>query len=183
MLFKIGRKLSTSGAISSVYEIYDPPFIIKILFFIIGFNFENKKNNKVEKIQQEKPYVRNSPYSKVLPKSEIKTLLKHRPKSGILSIGRVPTNSINSLKKLALELAWPVFADITSGLRLGEDCPNRITYYDQLLIEGLYPWEWDFEAIWHIGFPPTSKRWLTHWEKNPASQMVWIADHAERHDQ
>jgi ubiquinone biosynthesis protein len=45
MLFKIGRKLSTSGAISSVYEIYDPPFIIKILFFIIGFNFENKKNN------------------------------------------------------------------------------------------------------------------------------------------
>jgi len=45
MLFKIGRKLSTSGAISSVYEIYDPPFIIKILFFIIGFNFGNKKNN------------------------------------------------------------------------------------------------------------------------------------------
>ena len=45
MLFKIGRKLSTSGAISSVYEIYDPPFIIKILFFVIGFNFGNKKNN------------------------------------------------------------------------------------------------------------------------------------------
>ena len=76
-----------------------------------------------------------------------------------------------------------MFADITSGLRLGKDCPNRITYYDQLLIEGLYPKEWDFEAIWHIGFPPTSKRWLSQWEKNPASQMVWIADHAERHDQ
>ena len=45
MLFKIGRKLSTSGAISSVYEIYDPPFIIKILFLVIGFNFRNKKNN------------------------------------------------------------------------------------------------------------------------------------------
>ena len=45
MLFKIGRKLSTSGAISSVYEIYDPPFIIKILFFVIGFKFGNKKNN------------------------------------------------------------------------------------------------------------------------------------------
>ncbi len=45
MLFKIGRKLSTSGAISSVYEIYDPPIIIKILFFVIGFNFGNKNNN------------------------------------------------------------------------------------------------------------------------------------------
>jgi len=45
MLFKIGRKLSTSGAISSVYEIYEPSIIIKMLFFIIGFNFGNKKDN------------------------------------------------------------------------------------------------------------------------------------------
>ena len=45
MLFKIGRKLSTSGAISSVYEIYNPPIIIKILFFVIGFSFGNKNNN------------------------------------------------------------------------------------------------------------------------------------------
>ena len=43
MLFKIGRKLSTSGAISSIYEIYNPPIGIKILFFIIGFNFKRKK--------------------------------------------------------------------------------------------------------------------------------------------
>ena len=43
MLFKIGRKLSTSGAISSIYEIYNPPFAIKILFLVIGFSFENKK--------------------------------------------------------------------------------------------------------------------------------------------
>ena len=45
MLFTIGRKLATSGALSSVYEIYNPPITIKVLFFIIGFNFENKKTN------------------------------------------------------------------------------------------------------------------------------------------
>ena len=45
MLFKIGRKFSTSGAISSIYEIYNPPIAIKILFLIIGFNFKIKKNN------------------------------------------------------------------------------------------------------------------------------------------
>ena len=44
MLFKIGRKFSTSGAISSIYEIYNPPIVIKILFFIIGFSTESKKN-------------------------------------------------------------------------------------------------------------------------------------------
>jgi ubiquinone biosynthesis protein len=43
MLFKIGRKLSSSGAISSVYQIYNPPISIKMLFYIIGFNFKNKK--------------------------------------------------------------------------------------------------------------------------------------------
>jgi len=43
MLFKIGRKLSTSGAITSIYEIYEPSVIIKIFFFIIGFNFKDKK--------------------------------------------------------------------------------------------------------------------------------------------
>ena len=45
MLFKIGRKLSTSGAISSIYEIYNPPIGIKILFIVIGFNLREKKIN------------------------------------------------------------------------------------------------------------------------------------------
>ena len=46
MLFKIGRKLSTSGAISSFYEIYNPPITIRILFFVIGLNLGNNKNNQ-----------------------------------------------------------------------------------------------------------------------------------------
>jgi len=46
MLFKIGRKLSTSGAISSFYEIYSPPITIKIFFFIIGFSFKDKKSTE-----------------------------------------------------------------------------------------------------------------------------------------
>ena len=46
MLFKISRKLSDSGAISSVYEIYNPPIAVKIFFFVIGFNFKEKNNDK-----------------------------------------------------------------------------------------------------------------------------------------
>jgi len=45
MLFKIGRKLTTSGAINSIYEIYKPPLAIKIMFFIIGFSFKTNQNN------------------------------------------------------------------------------------------------------------------------------------------
>ena len=43
VLFKIGRKLSSSGTISSIYEIYNPPILIKIFFFIIGLSFNNKR--------------------------------------------------------------------------------------------------------------------------------------------
>ena len=146
-------------------------------------NDENKTISKIDKIVGQKLYVRNTTFNKILPNHEINDLLKNRPVSGILSIGRVPTDSLDSLRKLAEELAWPVFADVTSGLRLGDNCPNRITYYDQLLIEDLDAIDSVIEAVWHIGFPPTSKRWLTHWENNPAAQMVWIADHPERHDQ
>ena len=46
MLFKIGRRLSASGAISSIYAIYQPPISVKILFFIIGFNLKNEEKNK-----------------------------------------------------------------------------------------------------------------------------------------
>jgi ubiquinone biosynthesis protein len=45
MLFKIGRKLTTSGAISSIYEIHEPPALIKAIFFIIGFSFQEKKSD------------------------------------------------------------------------------------------------------------------------------------------
>jgi len=147
---------------------------------------EKNKNKKIKETSQyslKKTYVRFSTSEhNSLPSNDIKELLKYRPESGILSIGRVPRESLSYIRALAKELAWPVFADITSGLRLGDNCPNRITFYDQLLLENLKSDKLGIDAIWHIGFPPTSKRWLEFWEKTPPSQMVWIADHSERHD-
>jgi len=48
LLFKIGRNLSTSGAISSIYEIYDPPILLKFFFTLIGLGSrDNQKNNNL----------------------------------------------------------------------------------------------------------------------------------------
>jgi len=146
-------------------------------------NIESEKSKDLQMMQETKNNFHFAVPRKILPKEEILELIKNRPESGILSIGRVPSDSLESLRKLAKELAWPVFADVTSGLRLGSNCPNRITYYDQLLNDDLISSNLEIEAVWHIGFPPTSKRWLTCWETSPALQMVWIADHSERHDQ
>ena len=47
-LFRIGRKLATSGAISSISEIYNIPISIKFIFYIFGFNI--KKSNEIKNI-------------------------------------------------------------------------------------------------------------------------------------
>ena len=44
MLFKIGRKLALSGAVSSISKFYDIPITIKFMFDILGFSF-NKTDN------------------------------------------------------------------------------------------------------------------------------------------
>jgi len=46
LLFKIGRKLAKSGAINSISEIYSPPTLIKIFFFILGFSLKNEEQKK-----------------------------------------------------------------------------------------------------------------------------------------
>ncbi len=48
LLFGIGRKLSKSGTINSIFELYNPPILIKVFFFILGFNLKNKTNLKNE---------------------------------------------------------------------------------------------------------------------------------------
>ena len=52
-LIKIARKLSTSGAIDTVNQIYNLPFVINIFFDIISIGstkkvFNNKKKNTVK---------------------------------------------------------------------------------------------------------------------------------------
>ena len=183
--FKVEALLSTiDHAISKTYRPLPGPVHLNLPFREPFFEKTESTNSAgFEKIAGQKTYIRNTNFRKSLSNEAINDLLKKRPESGILSIGRVPDDSLDSLRELAKELAWPVFADVTSGLRLSENCPNRITYYDQLLLEHFDSAKLKIDAVWHIGFPPTSKRWLTFWEENPVEQMVWISDNSERLDQ
>ena len=112
----------------------------------------------------------------------LENFAKNLPEQGILSIGRIPPASISTVKKLANDLAWPVFADIASGLRLGSEFPNRVTYYDQLLIDSDFLKSHSPQKVIHLGFAPTSKRWLREMEKLPADTLVWIKEGFSRLD-
>jgi len=51
LLFKMGRKLASSGAISSISEIYNIPILIKLMFSVFSFNL--KKSDKEDKLTPE----------------------------------------------------------------------------------------------------------------------------------
>ena len=50
-LFKIARKLASSGAIDTVNEIYNIPFPIKLFFNLISIGSQKKKFNQYQKNQ------------------------------------------------------------------------------------------------------------------------------------
>jgi len=129
-----------------------------------------------------KPWI-SHPLPKISADEKIlENFAKNLPEQGILSIGRIPLTSISTVKKLAKDLAWPVFADIASGLRLGPEFPNRVTYYDQVLLDSDFLKSYPPQKVIHLGFAPTSKRWLGEMEKLPAETLVWIKEGSSRLD-
>ena len=131
---------------------------------------------------EKKPWI-SHPLPKISADAKLlENFAKNLPEQGILSIGRIPPKSISTVKKLANDLAWPVFADIASGLRLGPEFPNRVTYYDQLLIDSDFLKSHPPQKVIHLGFAPTSKRWLGEMEKLPADTLVWIKEGSSRLD-
>jgi len=58
ILFKLGRKLAKSDALKIATKFNEPPFLIKMLFKIIGFSFSN--SNEVKKMGSEEQKLSNS---------------------------------------------------------------------------------------------------------------------------
>ena len=58
ILFKLGRKIAKSDALEIATKFNKPPFLIKILFKIIGFSFS--KNNETNQIEKEENKLSNS---------------------------------------------------------------------------------------------------------------------------
>jgi 2-succinyl-5-enolpyruvyl-6-hydroxy-3-cyclohexene-1-carboxylate synthase len=81
--------------------------------------------------------------------------------NGLLVIGQLHRDTERrAVIKLARHLQWPVFADITSGIRHDRKDIINIAYFDHILlsdqvIETLQP-----DMILHFGRPLTSKRYL-----------------------
>jgi 2-succinyl-5-enolpyruvyl-6-hydroxy-3-cyclohexene-1-carboxylate synthase len=106
-----------------------------------------------------------------------------RVQRGLVVVGRLGSAAERqAVLKLARALNWPVFPDITSGLRLGMPSAPFVPYYDQLLLSPGFRDCCTPERTLHVGGPFTSKRLLQHLEACPDLRYVVVADHPFRHD-
>lgn len=105
--------------------------------------------------------------------------LINRSSSGIIVIGKLPdAASRQDVIKLAQKLNWPVFPDITSGLRLGHESEHVIAHFDQFL-EDI---EMKIDTVLHLGGRITSKRYYQFIEHLKPSNYIMVLNHPLRND-
>ena len=102
---------------------------------------------------------------------------------GLLVIGKLKSDdSRNACVRLMKKLNWPVYADITSGLRLTHCKTNIIRYFDQELLSDEFNRLARPSAVLHIGGRVTSKRLGQFIDANRPGNYTVIKDDPVRCD-
>ncbi len=103
-------------------------------------------------------------------------------KNGIIIVGKIAgIEDQKAVLTLAKKLAWPVFPDLTSGLRLGYKDSCLIQYFDQILLSQSAQ-KLPLDAVLHLGGRITSQRLAQYIrEANPA-EFIMVLKHPLRND-
>ncbi len=104
-------------------------------------------------------------------------------KNCLLVAGRLhnPTDA-DAVLQLSRDLGLPLFADITSGLRLSNQSDTIIHYFDQMLLSGKFHEKLLPDLVVQFGNQPVSKRWLQLLEKHPPENFIGVQRHPYRQD-
>ncbi len=131
------------------------------------------------------PYTTYARSLSIPAKTEIRSLFKTivRTQKGVLVVGQLKSAAESiAVAELAARLNWPVFADIQSGLRLSNELPNLVHYFDRLLLTDAALRLAEIETVIQLGTRIVSAQWLQWLEKYPPTHYVVVVNDAERHD-
>jgi 2-succinyl-5-enolpyruvyl-6-hydroxy-3-cyclohexene-1-carboxylate synthase len=141
--------------------------------------------NLVQWQKSQAPYTHYGRKLTILTELEIQSLIKiiQHTRKGVLVVGQLKsTVEIEAVSRLAAKLNWAVFADIQSGLRLSDDLPNLVHYFDLLLLTDRSALLTEIDTVIQLGTRIVSTRWLKWLEKYPPTNYIAIVNDAERHD-
>ncbi|MBF0511491.1 MAG: 2-succinyl-5-enolpyruvyl-6-hydroxy-3-cyclohexene-1-carboxylic-acid synthase [Candidatus Omnitrophica bacterium] len=104
-------------------------------------------------------------------------------KNGVIVVGKIAgDNEAKWVLKLAAKLGWPVFPDISSGLRLGHQDIHLIHYFDAFLSSPNALKNLSFDGILHLGGRMTSKRYYEFAQNQKLKEYVMVLNHSLRND-
>jgi len=102
---------------------------------------------------------------------------------GMLFVGKLSSvNERNAVRILARKLNWPVYADLSSGLRLEDIGTNVIRYLDQELLPQEFNDKVKPDVVLHLGGRITSKRVGLFFEQNTPEHFIVVKATPERAD-
>ncbi len=99
-------------------------------------------------------------------------------KQGVIVVGKLNSRQEQEgVLALAEKLNWPVFPDVTSGLRLGCSHKNVIHYFDSILSPHIAT-----AGVIHLGGRMTSQRWYEYLKNIHPAVYVMVLNHPLRND-
>lgn len=104
-------------------------------------------------------------------------------RQGLIVAGKLKDDiQRRAVLKLAEKLNWPVFPDITSGLRLATRHPLVIPYFDHLLLDEKAAGQWKIDGVIHLGGRMTSARYYDFIRRAAPGEYIMILNHPLRND-
>lgn len=104
-------------------------------------------------------------------------------KRGLLIVGQLTNDADrDATRAIGRALGWPVFADVTSGLRSESEKFQAIPFYDLMCSTAPGPEQIKPDTILHLGASLTSKRLNALLAQTELQHYVRVAAHPFRHD-
>jgi len=104
-------------------------------------------------------------------------------KNGVIVVGKIGgADELQLVLSLSEKLGWPIWADLSSGLRLGQKHLNLIHYFDQLLQSDEIVNKLSFDGVLHLGGRVTSQRYYDFIQKQNPAEYIMVLNHSLRND-
>lgn len=135
--------------------------------------------------QGELPFTSYKFYEKSLSSGTLKNISLEISKinKGIIVVGKLRTrNEEKSVLKLAERLNWPVFPDISSGLRQKSGAEQLIHFFDQLLLSPDALGKYAPDGVLHLGGRMTSQRLQAFIQGAKPKRYIMVLNHPLRND-
>jgi len=145
--------------------------------------WREKKDKLFRWLNSEEPYTRYFYSGKGAGIEDGEKLIEliNASSNGIIVAGKLKDGEPEMVMDLAEKLGWPVFADLTSGLRLNRNSTHVIHYFDQVLLSETWEKE-KIDTVLHLGGRITSKRYYQFIDQAGPRNYITVLGHPHRND-